>query len=173
MRRFSIPFPLLAVAAANTFTVTACTVLAGPFGRGSAAHVTTRDRTARWSGTLAPPATRSGAVPGAGPMQGSAAMRLGPAGWDTYVTVDLANAAPGAVHVWQLRQGRCGQDSGGFGLADAYAPLTVDAQGRAAGAVTVPLLMPTEGRYFVRVSASAADPETIVACANLAAPSRG
>jgi hypothetical protein len=38
--------------------------------------------------------------------------------------------------------------------------------------VTVPLVMPTEGRYYVSVAASAANPETIVACGNLAAPSR-
>jgi hypothetical protein len=162
------PFPLIAMVAAGTLALTACAVFGGPFGQAPAAELTSRDRSARWSGTLAPPSAVAGAVP----MQGSAAMRLGPAGWDTHVAVDLANAAPGAVHPWQLRQGRCGQDSGGFGPADAYAPLTVDAQGHAASAVTVPLLMPTEGRYFVRVSASSADPETIVACADLAAPGR-
>ena len=99
MRRFSFPFPLLVFAAANAFNVTLLLVFGGPFGQGSAAQVTTRDRTARWSGTLAPPVTRSGAAPGAGPMQGSAVMRLGPAGWDTYVTVDLVNAAPGVARL--------------------------------------------------------------------------
>jgi hypothetical protein len=48
----------------------------------------------------------------------------------------------------------------------------VDEQGRAAGAVTVPITMPTEGRYYVSVAASAANSETIVACGNLAPPSR-
>ena len=105
-------------------------------------------------------------------MQGSAAMRLGPDGRSTRVTVALANAAPGGVHPWQLRHGRCGQDGGSYGPADAYEALTVDAQGHAAGAVTVPLRTPTEGPYFVRVAASATDPETIVACGNLAAATR-
>ena len=172
MRRLSFPFPLRVAAAANAFNVTLLLVFGGPFGQGSAAQVTARDRTARWSGTLAPPATHADAVPRVGPMQGSAAMRPGPAGWDTHVTVDLASAVPGTVHPWQLRQGGCGQESTGVGPADAYPPLTVDAQGRAAGAATVPLRMPTEGRYFVRVSTSSADPGTIVACANLAAAIR-
>jgi hypothetical protein len=57
-------------------------------------------------------------------------------------------------------------------MDDAYKSLTVDAQGRADGAVTVPLTMPTDGRYYVRVSASAANPETVVACGNLAPPTQ-
>ena len=47
-----------------------------------------------------------------------------------------------------------------------------DDQGRASSSLTVPLAMPTDGRYYVRVGASAANPETVVACGNLAAPSR-
>jgi hypothetical protein len=43
--------------------------------------------------------------------------------------------------------------------------------GRRDGAVTVPLLVPTDGPYVVRVSASAADRERIVARGNRAAPS--
>jgi hypothetical protein len=32
--------------------------------------------------------------------------------------------------------------------------------------------MPTDGRYYVSVAASAANPEMVVACGNLAPPSR-
>ena len=176
MRRLSLPFPLLVTAGANAFNLTLLLAFGDPFGRGLADQGTTRDRPARWSATLAPPSTGSGAVPGdvrsAGPMQGRAAMRLGPDGRSTHVTVDLASAAPGSVHPWQLRHGRCGQDGGAVGGTAAYEALTVDARGRAAGGVTVPLLTPAEGPYFVRVAASAADPETIVACGNLAAATR-
>jgi hypothetical protein len=165
------PFPLIAMTAAGTLALAACAPFGTLFRQPPSARVTTHDRTARWSGTLAPLSTRPGPA-GTVPAHGTAAMRLGPDGWSTHVAVDLANAAPGSVHPWQLRHGRCGQDSGVFGMSDAYEALMVDAQGRASSAVTVPLLMPTEGPYFVSVSASAADPETIVACGNLAAPSR-
>jgi hypothetical protein len=101
MRRPSFPFPLLVVAAANTFSLALCAAFGGPFGQEPAARLTSGDRTAHWSGRLAPPSTRAGAAPGAGPMQGSVAMRLGPAGWDTHVTFDLAKAAPGGAHPWQ------------------------------------------------------------------------
>jgi hypothetical protein len=105
-------------------------------------------------------------------MKGTAAMTPGSNAGNTRVSVDLSNASPGGVHPWRLRRGQRGQDSGVFGVADAYKSLTVDAEGRASGAVTVPLAMPTEGRYYVSVAASAANPETIVACGNLAPPSR-
>src|SRR5687767_257457 len=105
-------------------------------------------------------------------MQGSAVMTPGSNGGNTKVSVDLSNASPGGVHPWQLRHGQCGQDSGPFGMSDAYKSLTVSPEGRASSSVTVPLVMPTEGRFYVSVSASAANPETIVACGNLAPPSR-
>ena len=66
------------------------------------------------------------------------------------VSVDLSNASPGGVPQRQLRRGPYSIDDGTFGQADVYESLTVDDRGRA----------------------SAANPETIVACGSLAAPSR-
>ena len=160
----------LLVAAAGTLALAACNPFRSPFKQRPVVQVTTRDANAnaRWSGTLVSPASLAGAVQ----MKGSAAMTPGAGAGNTYVYLDLANASPGGVHPWQLRRGQCGMDDGVFGLADAYRSLTVDAQGRASGSVTVPLVMPTEGRYYVSVAAAAANPETIVACGNLAPPSR-
>ena len=164
------PYFLLASAAVGTLALGACNPFRSPFKQAPVVQVSTRDANAnaRWSGTLASPASLVGAVQ----MHGSAAMTPGSNGGNTNVSIDLSNASPGGVHPWQLRHGQCGQDSGVFGMADAYKSLTVDAQGRASSSVTVPLVMPTEGRFYVSVAASAANPETIVACGNLAAPSR-
>jgi hypothetical protein len=162
--------PTLIVLAAGTLVTAACNPFRSPFKQSPVVEVTTRDANAnsRWNATLASPASLAGAVQ----MTGSATMTPGSNAGNTAVSVDLANASPGGVHPWQLRRGQCGMDDGVFGMADAYKSLKVDDQGRAASAVSVPLAMPTDGRYYVRVGASAANPETIVACGNLAAPSR-
>jgi hypothetical protein len=164
------PYFLFAAAAAGTLAVGACNPFRSPLKQAPVVQVTTRDANAnqRWSGTLVSPASLAGAVQ----MKGSAAMTPGSSGGNTAVSIELSNASPGGVHPWQLRHGQCGQDGGVFGMADAYKTLKVDEQGRASGSVTVPLVMPTEGPYYVSVAASAANPETIVACANLAPPSR-
>ena len=161
--------PYFLAAAAGTLVLAACNPFRSPFKQAPVVQVTNdANANARWTGTLASPSALAGAVQ----MKGSAAMTPGSNGGNTSVSIDLSNASPGGVHPWQLRHGQCGQDGGVFGLADAYKTLKVDEQGRASGAVTVPLVMPTEGRYYVSVAASAANPETIVACANLAPPSR-
>jgi hypothetical protein len=164
------PYFLLATAAVGTLALGACNPFRSPFKQAPVVQVTSTDANAnaRWGGTLVSPAALAGAVQ----MKGTAAMTPGSNAGNTRVSVDLSNASPGGVHPWQLRRGQCGQDDGVFGMADAYKSLTVDAEGRATSAVTVPLVMPTEGRYYVSVAASAANPETIVACGNLAPPSR-
>lgn len=63
-------------------------------------------------------------------------------------------------------------DDGVFGRNEAYQPLNVEADGLANGTATVPLQTPVQGRYFVVVHASVANPETVVACGNLASPTR-
>jgi hypothetical protein len=158
------------IVAASTLTAAACNPFRSPFKQAPVVEVTTRDANAndRWNATLASPANLVGAVQ----MKGSAAMTPGSNSGNTNVTIDLSNASPGGMHPWQLRRGQCGQDEGVFGSADAYKTLKIDDQGRAASSLTVPIAMPTEGRYYVSVAASSANPETIVACGNLAAPSR-
>jgi hypothetical protein len=59
-----------------------------------------------------------------------------------------------------------------YGSRDAYKVLKVDNSGHSTGSVTVPAVMPMTGLYYVSVSASVANPETIVACGNLAPPAR-
>ncbi len=165
-----IQSPYVLLAAVGALALGACQPFRSPFKQAPVVEVSTRDANAnaRWSGTLASPASLAGAVQ----MRGTAAMTPGANAGNTSVSIDLANASPGGVHPWQLRHGQCGQDSGVVGTADSYRTLRVDEQGRASGAVTVPIVMPTEGRYHVSVAASAANPETIVACGNLAPPSR-
>jgi hypothetical protein len=122
----------------------------------------------RWSGTLASPSSLSGAVQ----MKGSVTMTPGSNDGRTVVNLNLENATPGGVHPWQLHRGRCGSDDGVFGESDAYRALKIDDRGRASSSVTLPMTMPNGGQYYASVGASAANPETIVACGNLAPPSR-
>ncbi|MCU0633302.1 MAG: hypothetical protein MUE41_00400 [Gemmatimonadaceae bacterium] len=154
----------------GTLALAACNPFRSPFKQAPVVEVTTRDANvnARWSGTLASPANLAGAVQ----MRGSATMTPGSSSERTAVGIELANASPGGQHPWQLRRGLCGQDDGVVGAAELYRPLKVDDQGRAAADVSVPMIMPTEGRYHVSVAASVANPDVIVACANLAPPSR-
>jgi hypothetical protein len=90
----------------------------------------------------------------------------------TDIVMRLGNTSPGGVHPWAIHRGQCGADEGVFGSADSYHALKVDGQGRASAEATLPIVMPRDGRYYVSVGASAANASTIVACGNLAAPSR-
>lgn len=155
---------------AGTLALGACNPFRSPMKQAPVVQVSTRDANvnSRWHGTLASPSSLAGAVQ----MKGSAEMTPGASRGYTYVSVDLSNASPGGLHPWQLHRGQCGVDDGMIGAPDAYKALKVDEQGRANGSVTVPIVMPTEGRFYVSVGASAANPETIVACGNLAPPTQ-
>ncbi len=161
---------LVVGAAALALALVACNPFRSPFKQDPVVEVSTGDVNAntRWNGTLASPVSLVGAVQ----MQGLATMTPGSNSGNTYVRVDLSNAAPGGAHPWQLRRGQCGEDEGVFGPAEAYKTLTVDDQGRASGSATIPLVMPVDGHYYVRVGASVANPDLIVACGNLAAPAQ-
>jgi hypothetical protein len=158
------------MAAVSTITVLGCNPFRSPIKQDPVVEVTRRDANvnSRWHGTLASPSALAGAVQ----MQGSVAMTPGSTTGDTRVTIDLSNASPGGLHPWQLHRGQCGMDAGVFGSADAYKALKVDDEGKASGALTVPLVMPIDGQYYVSVGASSANPATIVACGNLAPPTR-
>ncbi len=151
---------LLAVAACN------------PFHKDPAVSVSAKDASlnSRWHANLASPASLAGVVQ----MNGSASMAPGSGGTSTIVTIDLANAAPGGVHPWDAHAGQCGagMDMGVFGSSDGYKLLKVDGDGRATGSAKVPVQTPEAGEYFVVVRASVANPETIVACGNLAPPTQ-
>ena len=122
----------------------------------------------RWHASIASPADLAGAVQ----MSGSASMTPGSNGGNTDVALNLANAAPGGFHPWQVHRGQCGADEGVFGPTEAYKSIAIDNKGRGSESVTVPIAIPTNGMYYVSVSASTANAETIVACGNLAPPTQ-
>lgn len=146
-------------------------VLAGcnPFHRTPAVEVSSAvvNLNTRWHGTLASPAQLAGVVQ----MSGSATMTPGGDAGVTHVTLDLTNATPGGVHPWEVRYGQCNSDEGLFGAPSVYGPIKVGNDGRAHASANVELHTPTSGRYFVQVTASAANSGTIIACGNLAPPS--
>jgi hypothetical protein len=127
---------------------------------------TEADVGSRWHVAFASP---DGSVRGGG-MDGWASMRSGESRANTSILLNVTHAAPGAVHPWQLHHGRCGADRGIYGPASAYEPLIVDAQGRGAGQATVRMPLPSEGPFFVRVAASAAAPDSVIACGDLEPP---
>ena len=86
--------------------------------------------------------------------------------------ISISNAVPKAVHPWHVHRGRCGADQGIFGPADAYKLLKVGSNGRASAKAELSVPTPKSGEYFVNIHASAKNMRTIVACGNLAPPSR-
>ena len=160
--------PGLLAATLAVLATTAC----NPFHRDPAVEMSADDPTlnSRWHANLASPGGLAGAVQ----MSGSASMAPGAERTQTVVTLDLANASPGGLHPWGLHRGRCGTgtDYGVFGPGDEYKPLKVDGNGRASGSATIDRPIPRTGEYFVVVQASTANSGTVVACGNLASPTR-
>lgn len=148
--------------------LTAC----NPFRRDNAVELDPSNTTlnAQWNATLASPEALAGITQ----MNGSASMAPSHDSTSTIVTIRLANASPGGVHPWAARHGECGDSfsSQAFGAKDAYESLEVDSDGRASASVSVPSRTPRSGQYFVVVHASRANANTVVACGNLAAPTR-
>jgi hypothetical protein len=162
--------PLTTIVAAGALALVACNPLRSPMKQAPVVQVSARDANvnARWHGTLTSPSSLAGAVQ----MTGSVSMSPGSNSGNTNVALLLANASPGGLHPWQLHRGQCGMDDGVFGTSDAYKTLKVDENGRASSTASVPLVMPSDGRYFVSVGASVANSEMIVACGNLASPTQ-
>ena len=170
MTRSLIRAPLLVVLAAGGMTTVACNPFRSPFKQAPVVQVTTRDANAnaRWNATLASPSALAGAVQ----MKGSAAMTPGSNSSNTDISIDLSNASPGGVHPWQLRRGQCGMDDGVFGSSDSYKTISIGDDGRGSATASVQMTTPTSGNYFVAVSASDSNRETVVACGNLAPPAQ-
>jgi hypothetical protein len=154
-----------AVALASLFTLASC----NPFHREPVSEVS-RDVNvnSRWQASLVTPAALAGAVQ----IRGSASMQPTGKGDATVVSINVSNATPGGVHPWQLRRGQCGSDQGAFNTSASYQALKIGDDGRGSAGTTLPGLTPDIGDFFVTVSASAANPETVVACGNLAPPAR-
>jgi hypothetical protein len=125
--------------------------------------------TPRWNATLVTPASLAGALQ----IRGTGWMAANDKNGDqTVAQAEIANAAPGGLHPWHVHRGQCGSDQGILGPADAYKPLKVNGDGRATATATLDIPVPKTGDYFVNVHASSANMGTIVACGNLAPPSR-
>ncbi len=155
---------------AFTFVVSALTLAScNPFHHEPVTEVTHDvNVNARWRATLVTPATLVGAVQ----INGTAAMQPGRTTGNTDFSLSIANATPGGLHPWQVHHGQCGADDGILGAPGAYQPIKVGDDGRGKASATVPMTTPTSGSYFVTVQASAANPETAVACGNLAPPTQ-
>jgi hypothetical protein len=123
----------------------------------------------RWNAILATPGQLAGAVQvkGVGWMAGDDSDTA-----ETRAFASIENALPGGEHPWHVHVGRCGADRGIFGPADAYEPLRVEDEGRAEATAELPVPVPKSGEYFINVHASVNNMGTILACGNLAPPSR-
>lgn len=156
----------------GTILLLSALVACNPFRRDNAVELDARNTTlnTQWNATLASPESLAGITQ----MNGSASMAPSRDSTSTVVTIRLANASPGGIHPWEARRGECGAPSSSraLGSTDAYEALRVDSEGRASARATIPSRTPTRGRYFVVVHASRANAGTVVACGNLAAPTR-
>jgi hypothetical protein len=123
----------------------------------------------RWNATLATSSQLAGAVQvkGMGWMAGDDRDNA-----KTRAFAAIGNAVPGGEHPWHVHLGRCGADRGIFGPAKAYDPLRVGGDGRAEASAVLPVPVPTSGEYFINIHASVNNMRTILACGNLAPPSR-
>jgi len=160
--RFTLTIPLLVL----------LSVACNPSREDPVVQVSTSDPAlhTRWNATLASPSALAGAVQ----MRGSATMQAGADGTTTVLTIELSNASPGGVHPWAAHRGQCGSgmDGGVLGTRDAYTPVTIGSDGLATATTTIQMHTPVTGSYFIAVRASQANWETIVACGNLAPPTR-
>ena len=123
----------------------------------------------RWNAILATPAHLAGAVQvkGTGWMAGEEDDTT-----KTRAFVTVQNAVPGGEHPWHVHLGQCGADRGILGPPQAYEPLRVDGDGEAEASAELPVAEPMAGQYFINVHASRNNMGTIIACGNLAPPSR-
>jgi hypothetical protein len=123
----------------------------------------------RWNGVLSTPPELAGIAD----VRGQAWMGSDPKDPSQATAyVSLSNAVPGGKYPWHVHRGQCGSDQGIFGPADAYKPLKVESDGKATSTAVLPVPTPKTGEYFVNVHASSRNMKTIVACGNLAPPSR-
>ncbi|HUF50053.1 MAG TPA: hypothetical protein VMN60_04435 [Longimicrobiales bacterium] len=118
----------------------------------------------RWNGTLSAPSGMEGVVQ----IQGRTWM--GADGNQTTARIDINNATRGGEHPWHVHEGRCGSGGRIVGDAGTYGVLKIDSDGRASREVRLNMPLPTYGDYHVNVHAATSNMQTIVACANLAAP---
>jgi hypothetical protein len=123
----------------------------------------------RWNAVLSTPNQLAGAVQvkGTGWIAGEDENTT-----KTRAHVAIENAVPGGEHPWHVHLGQCGSDRGIFGPPNTYEPLKVGGNGKAESDAELPVPAPVAGQYFINVHASRNNMGTIIACGNLALPSR-
>lgn len=122
----------------------------------------------RWNATLATPTQLIGALQVTG--NGWMAADDDPA--QTRAGASVENATPGGEHPWHVHVGRCGSNGAILGDASSYRPLKVGGNGRAEATAKLNLPLPRSGEFYVNIHASATNLGTIIACGNLAPPTR-
>jgi hypothetical protein len=140
-------------------------------GGGQAVEINPREAIVgtRWNATLATPAN----LVGASQIRGRAWMAQPDRdSTRTRASVSIENAVPGGQHPWHVHVGQCGSNGGILGAPEAYQPLDVGGNGRAESTADLALPLPASGQYYVNVHASPNNLGTIIACGNLAPPSR-
>jgi hypothetical protein len=140
-------------------------------GGGRAVEINPQDAVAgtRWNATLATPA----GLVGASQVRGTGWMAQRDRDSNrTRASVSIENAVPGGRHPWHVHVGQCGSNGGIFGAPDAYQPLDVGGNGRAESTADLALPLPASGQYHINVHASSSNMGTIIACGNLAPPTR-
>jgi hypothetical protein len=121
----------------------------------------------RWNATLATPPELAGAMQ----VKGTGWMAGDPKDPNKVLAhVSVTNAVPGGEHPWHVHIGRCGQDQGIFGPAEAYRSLKIGGEGSAQADAEIAAPLPSSGEYFINVHASQNNMQTIIACGNLAPP---
>ncbi|MDQ3138317.1 MAG: hypothetical protein M3Q93_12135 [Gemmatimonadota bacterium] len=123
----------------------------------------------RWNARLSTPAGLAGAIQVMGTAWMGARERDG---METEAGVSISNSAPGGRHPWHVHRGQCGTDQGVVGQADAYEVLEVEGNGEAEAEATLAVPAPRTGQYYVDVHASPSNMGTLVACGNMAPPTR-
>lgn len=124
-----------------------------------------RDVSSRWNAILTSPSDVEGAIR----IAGEAWLDPSESDGSTRAHVAIENAAPGGVHPWQVRNGRCGSNAGALG-DDAYDPLEVEDDGTATASTTLESELSRTQDYYVAVLASSENRELVIACGNFAPP---
>ena len=156
------------LSSARVLSVSGMLLLASCGGRAASINTDELGIGDRWNATLATPAELIGAVQ----VTGTGWMASADNEARTRAGATLANATPGGEHPWHVHVGRCGSNGSIVGDASAYRPLKVGGNGRAEAAATLNLPLPRSGEFYINVHASASNLGTIIACGNLAPPSR-
>jgi hypothetical protein len=153
---------LSAIAVSGVLLLTSCG------GRASSINTDELGVGDRWNASLATPAELIGALQ----VTGTGWMATDENPDRTRAGASLLNATPGGEHPWHVHVGRCGSNGSIVGEASAYRPLKVGGNGRAEASATLNMPLPRSGEFYVNVHASAANLGTIIACGNLAPPTR-